>query len=312
MLNILLDYVFKITSIVPTPQASTAFLKQVLVVVKPKDGATEDTITACINNTEVAALTNNTEAAQLFNAGMSRIYVVAVDALTGLDDILAGPNGKSFFTILISSDFSDAEMDAADFGTFDGVIGMASTDDAKNATRAATENVSAWHSTSTNKAKNMFFAFGKLLSNSLTWRNQQYITAPFADDVDTLGEAEALFDDKISFVMSDAQYGHRVSLFAAGGKAIIAPYIIKNLMIDMQSKALQYLSANQPQYTYTHAALIEDELQKVLQGYFDKQELVAGTVEIKLEEENFVASGYINIATPTAFWRIFAEMKQTL
>lgn len=311
-MNILLDYFFTITAIEPTPAASTAFLKQVLAVVKPKVGATEDTITLCTTKSAVDAFsTTNTEVDELFDAGMNRVYVLAVDALSGLDAILEG-HESDFFTILITSDFSDAEMDAADFGAFKGVIGMASTDDAKNTTRAAIANRSAWHSTSTNKAKNMFYAFGKLLSNSLNWRNQQYITMPYADDVATLGDAEALFDDKVNFVISDTEFGNRLALFCAGGKAIVAPYILKNLQIDMQSSALSYISGNQPAYTLKQAALLEDELQKVVQGYIDDEEVEAGTVEVTLEEDNFVASGDINVAEPKALWRIFAEMRQTL
>lgn len=309
-MNILLDYFFPITAINPTAQASTAFLKQALVVVKPKEGATEDTITLCTTSGQIAALTDNVEALQLLNAGMSRVYVVAVDDLD-LASILEG-HESDFYTILVSSDFNDTEMDGADFGAFTGVIGMASTDDAKNTTRAATENRVAFHSTATNKAKNMFFAFGKLLSNALSWRNQQYITMPFADDVDTLGEANTLFDDKISFVLDDTQYGKRLGLFAVGGKAIVAPYIRRNLEIDMQSAALTYISGNQPNYTKTAAALLEDELQKVVDSYIERQWIEAGTVQVKLEQENFVASGYINIAEPKALWRIVGEIQQTL
>jgi hypothetical protein len=310
-MNILLDYFFPITAIEPTPAASTAFLKQVLVVVKPKVGATEDVITLCTSMSAVAAFTDNVEAQQLFNAGMGRVYVTAVDDLLEIGDIIEG-HESDFYTILISSDFTDAEMDAAVFGAFEGVIGMASTDDAKNTTRAAISKRSAWHSTGTNKAKNMFYAFGKLLSNSLNWRNQQYITMPLADDVDTLGEAEALFDDKVNFVISDTEFGNRLALFCAGGKAIVAPYIIKNLQIDMQSAALTYISGNQPAYTLKQAALLEDELQKVVQDYIDDESLEAGTVEVLLEEDNFVASGNINVAEPKALWRIFGEMRQTL
>jgi hypothetical protein len=432
-MNILLDYFFPIASIEPTPAASTAFLKQVLVVVKPKSGATEDTITLCTSMSQVAALTDNTEAQQLFNAGMNRVYVVAVDDLD-LASILEG-HESDFFTLLVSGDFSDAEIDeayatgtvtitdyaalltttadtiavagvtftaqsgAATLGTatfraatdnaataaslaaqinahatasalvtasvdgavvtitandlgvsgndiavaytdngsptvgltlaglsggklsggagllvgaFAGVIGVSSTNDIKNASRAATSNWAAFHTTSGNKAKNMFYAFGKLLSNSLNWTNQQYITMPFADDVDTLGEALALFDDKISFVLDDSQYGKRLGLFAQGAKAIIVPYIKRNLEIDMQSAALSYISGNQPQYTKVQAALLEDELQKVVQSYVDRQWIEAGTVEVKLEQANFVASGYINIAEPSALWRIEGEMRQTL
>ena len=309
-MNILLDYFFPITAISPTPEASTAFLKQVLVVVKPKSGATEDTITLCTTMSAVAAFTDNTEAQQLFNAGMSRVYVVAKDDLD-LATILEG-HETDFYTILISSDYNDTEVDAMDLGAFKGVVGVSSTDDAKNATRAAVENFCAFHTTSGNKAKNMFYAFGKLLSNSLSWLNQQYITVPFADDVDTLGEANALFDDKISFVIDDSQFGKKLSLFACGGKAIVAPYIIKNLEIDLQSEALSYVSGNQPNYTKVQAALLEDELQKVVKGYIDNQSIEAGTVEVKLENDNFVASTYINVSEPKALWRIFGEIRQTL
>lgn len=310
-MNILLDYFFPITAIEPTPAASTAFLKQVLVVVKPKSGATEDTITLCTSMSAVAAFTDNVEAQQLFNAGMGRVYVLAVDALTTLDTILVG-HESDFFTILISSDFNDTEMDLAEFGAFTGVIGMASTDDAKNITRAAIANRSAWHSNGTNKAKNMFFAFGKLLSNSLNWRNQQYITMPLADNITTLGSAESLFDDKVNFVISDTEFGNRLALFCAGGKAIVAPYILKNLQIDLQSAALSYVSGNQPAYTLKQAALLEDELQKVVQDYIDDESIEAGTVEVELNEDNFVAAGNINVAEPKALWRIFGEMRQTL
>jgi len=311
-LNILLDYFLPITSIEPTPAASTAFLKQALVVVKPKVGAVENTITLCTTTAGIDAFSDtNAEGDQLFAAGMGRVFVVAVDDLTLLGDILEG-HESDFFTILISSDFSDAEVTAGDFGAFTGVIGVSSVDDAFLAIQGAIENRAAFHATAGNKAKNMFFAFGKMLSNALNWRNQQYITMPLADDVATIGDANALFDDKVSFVISDDEYSNRLALFAAGGKAIVGPYIKRNLEIDMQSSALSYISGNQPSYTKKQAALIEDELQKVVLSYIEREWIEAGTVEIKLEQDNFVASGYINISEPKALWRIFAEMRQTL
>lgn len=311
-MNILLDYFFPITAIEPTPQASTAFLKQVLVVVKPKSGAVEDTVTLVTSKTAVDAFTTtNVEVDELFNAGMSRVYIIAKDDLTTLGDNIEGKE-SDFYTILISSDFSDAEIDAADFGAFEGVVGMASTDDAKNATRAAIKNRVAFHSSSTNKAKNMFYAFGKLLSNSLNWRNQQYIAMPYADDVATLGEANALFDDKVSFVISDSEFGNRLALFAVGGKAIVAPYVLKNLRVDMQSAALSYISGNQPNYTKKQAALLEDELDKVIKQYIADEWIEEGDAQVDLEESNFVASGDIVVTEPKALWRIFGEMRQTV
>lgn len=310
MAKILLDYFFNITAIESTPEASTAFLKNVLAIVKPKVGATEDTITLCTTKSAVDAFsTTNVEVDELFDAGMNRVYVVAVDDLTEIGTILEG-SASNFYTILVTSDFSDAEFDAAEFGDFEGVIGMASTDDAKNATRAAT--ISAWHSDSTSKAKNMFYAFGKLLSNTLNWKNQQYITVPYSNAVTELGDANTLFDSKISFVITDDEFGKRVALFAHAGEAIVKPYILKNLRVDMQSAALTYISGNQPDYNNKEASLLEDELDKVIQEYINDKWITAGTVEIKADQGNFVASGNINVAKPKAFWRIFGEMSETL
>lgn len=431
-MNILLDYVFPVTAITPTPAASTGFLKQVCLVVAPDTDVPTGVITACTTNAQIAALTENTEGQQFLAAGMSKVYILPMDDLN-LADALEGQN--DFYTLVISSDFDEADMTtaaadgtvtitsyanlidtAADTvtvegvafvaqagaatlgtatfraatsneatatslaaqinahadldgvvtaaavgavvtitaaesgwegndvdvsytdgspttvgatlaglvggklsggagifpGTFSGVIGVSSDDSSFATAQAAIEKRCSFWTTSTNKAKNMCYAFGKLLSNALNWRNQQYITMPFADDTDTLGEAESLFDDKVSFVISDDEFGERLAMFAAGGKAIVAPYITRNLEIDMQSATLSYISGNQPQYTLSAATQLENKLKDVIQDYVDLQWITEGTVEVRLIEDNFVASGFINIAEPKALWRVFAEMQQTL
>lgn len=310
-MNILLDYFFPITSIEPTAQAATGFLKQALVVALPKSGQTPGSITLCTSPAAIAAKTDNTEATQLLNAGMSKVYILIVAATADIAAAIEG-HEADFHTILISSDFVDADLATMDLGDFKGVVGVQSTSDVTTAAQAAIENRAAFHTTTGNKAKNMMFAFGKLLSNALAWRNQQYITMPFADDVATLGDANTYFDDKVNFVISDDEFGNRLGLFAAGGKAIVSPYIKKNLELDFQSKALTYITANQPQYTKKQAALLEDELKKVIQLYIDREWIDSGTVSVTLEQENFVAAGAINISEPKALWRIFGEMRQTL
>lgn len=433
-MNILLDYVFPVTAITPTASASTAFLKQVAVVAKPKAGQEGNVgeIYECTTMTQVAARTDNTNAQQLFNAGMNKVYILLADDLA-LDEFLAD-SGNSFYTLLISDDFADADItsaqadgvvtitDYADLvsgtadtisvggiaftaqagaatlgqatfqaatsneltaaslvaqinahattselvtaaavgavvtitandagwagndiavayadndtnvgatlsgltdgkltggagvfaGAFTGVIGVASDDQDFLDDQAAIENRVAFFIDDANGAKNMFYAFGKILSNSLNWNNQQYITMPFDDGVDTLGSANSLFDDKISFVISDDEFSKRLALFAAGGKAIVAPYITKNLQIDLQSKALTYISGNQPQYTKTEAALLENSLKDVIDSYIDRNWIESGIVEVTLEQSNFVASGSINISEPKALWRVASEIRQTL
>lgn len=312
-MNILLDYIFPIQAIEPTPEASTAFLKQILVVVKKKSGGVDNVITQCTTQTEIAAVTDNLDAQYVLNGGMSRVKVLTV---ADLGDVAAQILGKEsdFFTMIISSDFTDSNVTTdLDVGAFEGVVAVQSNDKTTFLlAQAVIENRVAFYDTTTNKAKNLCFAFGKMMSNPLQWRNQQYITMPFASDVANLGVAETLFDERVSFVMADTQYGNRLAFFVVGGKAVVSPYIKRNLQVDMQSKALGYISANQPGYTKTQAALLEDELQKVVDEYIAVQWIEDGTVSVALVEDNFVASGEINIAEPKALWRIFGEMRATL
>lgn len=437
MANTLLDFFFKITAINPTPAASTAFLKQACLVVAPKGGVLTRVPTLCTSMSQVAALTNNTEAQQLFNAGMTRVYILPADDLD-LSEVME-TYGTDFFSVIISSDFNDAAIvptqaqgvftvsnyanlvsgtadkvtiagvdlvaqsgavvageakfqaatsnnataaslaaqinehptlkllvvasvvgavvtvkaidsgsngnditatytdgdaqvggawtglsggklaggDGLFLGVFEGVCGIASNDLAFLEAQAAIENRVAFYKSGTNGAKNLCFAFGKLLSNTLDWTNQQYVTMPFADDVDSVGEAENLFDLRISFVIQDQQYGTRLALFCAGGVAIVAPYIIRNLEIDMQSKGLQYVSANQPAYTKKHAALLQDELDKIIngspdaRGYVQKGWIESGSVQVLLEQDDFVATGLINVKKPRALWRIVGTITQS-
>ena len=112
MSKILLDYFFKIISINPTPAASTAYLKNACVVVSPKGGYAGDlgTPILCTTNAQIAAVTDNIEARELLNAGLSRVYVMPVADLNMADFLAAEAALNKFFTLLISSDFDDADV----------------------------------------------------------------------------------------------------------------------------------------------------------------------------------------------------------
>ncbi len=425
-MKILLDYAFPISVITPTPQASTAFLKQACVVCTPKSGQEGNvgTIYECANMAAVAARTDNTNAQQLFNAGMSKVYILLSDDLD-MGTALGDGAGSDFYTLLISDDFDESDYNGAStsavkayvavgdltftakkggvagnsititlvddstagdesisidgtditihmedgvstaqniadkvndsiatlalvsvaiamgeedtvqaaaveaplahgaaaiagtglgLGSWEGVVGLSNDDEEVCAMQAAIENRVAFFTKSENGAKNLCYAFGKLLSNLSNWTNQQYITMPFDDDVALLGDANTLFDDKVSFVISDSEFGTRLALFAVGHKAIVAPYILKNLRIDLQSSALAWIAGNEPSYTVKEASLLENRLQQdvVQANYIDRNLISAGTVEITLVQDNFVANGAIDVAEPKALWRVFGEMRETL
>lgn len=423
----LLDYVFPISVVSSIPAASTAFLRQVAIVCKPKAGQEGNVgnLYTCVNMTEVAARTANTEAQQLFNAGMTSVMVLLASDLD-LETYMTTHAGK-FFSLLISSDFSDEELETGlevaeataskkiqdilytskvagadgnditieyvntlasgdealitvtddaisvdidpaattaetiadaieadtdanalvsvvvdvgdetdiqaltgsaialeggvdevlgteglNVGTFDGVVGVYSNDMELLATQAALPKRCGFFGSQTNKAKSMFYAFGKMLSTLTSWYNQQYIEMPLNDGITEIGDANSLFDDKVSFVLNDEQYSNRLALFAAGGKAIVAPYILKNFRIDLQGAALQWIALNQPQFNLKNAALLESYLTKeIIDDYVERRLIESGTIEITLVENNFVASGSISVPTPKALWRVYSEMTET-
>jgi len=409
MRDLLLEYAFPIETIEPLASPSSEYLNNVCVVAKPKAGqeANVGTIYECDTMAEVAVRTDNANAQQLFNAGMTKVYVLLADDLD-----LATPleSASTFFTLLISDDFVDADiykkatltkaqliftaiaagaagndisiefldtgtagaevvtvttskisvameatvstatqikaaLDAStqamalisvattgtastaqaafaednlelgaqiEAGTWAGVVGVHSSDTAFLAIQAVITNRTAFFGNGTNKAKNMFFAFGKLLSGR-DWKNQQYIEMPFNDGIDTIAEAENLFDGKISFVINSTEYTNRLALFTNNRKAIVAPYIFEWFNLSMQGWGVQYIALNQPAYTLREASLLQDFLEEKAEARFVTPEIVESlTVKISLVEDNFIANGDLVIAEPKALWRVRAVVQQGL
>jgi hypothetical protein len=408
--DLLLEYAFPIEAIEPLAAPSAAYLKNVCVVAKPASGqeANVGTIYECATMAAVNVRTDNTNAQQLFNAGLSKVYVLLADDLTLITPLLTA---SSFFTLLISDDFVDADIsnlatltkgnltftalvdglggndisiefldtvsagseavtvtdtlisvaieggastatqikaaldasDAAmdlitveiesgegataqaafaednleggiilDVGTWGGVVGIYSNDTEFLALQAVITNRTAFFGSTINKAKNLFYAFGKLLSGR-DWTNQQYIEMPFNDGIDELSEAENLYSDKISFVINSTEYGNRLSLFTNNRKAIVAPYIFEYFQLSLQGWGVSYIALNQPKYTIREASLLQDYLQEKADERFIASEIVEElSVKISLVEDNFMANGDIVIAEPKALWRVNSVIQQGL
>lgn len=307
MASTLLDYTLKVTVKTPIPAASTAFLRKAVVICRPLENAEAGKLTLCVSKEDIQSVTDNKDAAYLLQGGLSSVFVYTAEDLDIADMLEEG--ASAFFTVLVSSDFSESDLENLDVGGFKGTVGATFLTREKAAAFAARENRCAFWGQGTHGAKNMFFAFGKLLSSD-PFQNQQYIEMPFSEEIQKLGMADTLFDQKVSFVLSDEEFGNRLAFFVSGGQAIIAPYIIEELKLKLQSKALQYINLNQPQYTIKEASLLEDALQGVIDQYTSRFIIEKGSVAVSLEEENFVASGSVIVSRPSALWRIRANLIQ--
>lgn len=195
-------------------------------------------------------------------------------------------------------------------GTWNGVIGVSEDDLTFLEAQALITKRTAFFGSATNGAKSMFYAFGKLLSNR-DWKNQQYLEMPVNDDIDTLSEAENLFDLKVSFVLNSTQYGNRLALFTNNRKAIVAPYIYEWFQISMQGWGVSYIALNQPDYTIREASLLQDYLKEQADETFVETKIVESlTVKISLVEDNFMANGDLAISEPKALWRVNAVLTE--
>lgn len=308
MSDILLDYAFTVNTITPLPSANAAYIRQVLAIVKPLNSGVPAVIVKCTTKSQVAAVTANQDVAELFNAGLNSVFVLPSDDLDVTEIIEAAQ--KDFFTILISSDFSTAELSDFGKGTFKGVIGYSFSDETAAKNFATVEKQCGFLSLTEVTASNMFFAFGKLLS-STSWKNQQYIQMPKDDGINDLGVAKGLFNERISFVLTSGDYGTRLAFFVAGKQAITAPYIYENLKLDAQSAAVSYIMLNEPDYTITEASLVENAVQGALDKKYVNTGLVtSASVSIELINDNFRATGTIAVPPPKALWGVDVDLIQ--
>ena len=306
MKDVLLEYVMKVDAYAPTPSASTAYIRKVLCIVKPLPEGATGTITECTTKAEVQALTN-ANCHVLLEAGLPSVYVLPMNDLNIADIVEA--DSKKFFTILVDGAFTNEDLNGFDAGDFAGVVGWTVENREQAKSWGYGNSNVGFYDLDVNGSQNMYYAFGKLLSAN-NWKNQQYIEMPLGSGISSINQAELMFEDSISFVLTSEEYKNRLALFASNRRAIVAPYVYEELTLKLQSKALQYISLNQPNYTEAEASLLEDALQGVVDGYVEQGILTHGKVVVSLTDEQFVAQASINIPEPKALWRIRATMKQ--
>ena len=297
-----------INGVVLSAQTTPVIAGEATFQAATSNNATASSIVAQINahatlkNIVIATLINNVITVKAKEAGSSGNLITAVYTNNG------GTAGGAW-TGLVSGKLSGG--DGLFLGTWSGVVGVSSDDVAFLETQAVITKRTAFFGNATNGAKSMFFAFGKLLS-SATWKNQQYVEMPVNDGIDTIAEALNLYNSKISFVLNSVQYGNRLAFFTNNRKAIVAPYLSELFQIMMQGWGVGYIALNQPAYTILQASLLEDYLAGEADKTFVQTNLIESvSVQISLVENNFTASGSLQIAEPKALWRVNSVLTET-
>lgn len=308
--HVLRNYVAKFQINEATPTPSVSWVKKIGVLVKGGD-SDEEGIYEISTPGQLTQYTKRTSISRIFDAGSTLMYIVRVKDPANFANVYK--EGK-FFTLIFSEDFTDQEVYntlETGLGKFDGVCARMFVLDESNdnaimdllkarpnfcsfATKQESDSVSF---------DNLYYCFSSLLSLD-EMDNRQYIDLPVTDKIFELGVAEKLFDKKVSFALTDSDYGVRLSLFAIGQKPVIAPYIDKLLQLDIQAAAIAATNLYKPNMTINSISNISDYIkQNVINKYINPETIPSITFKLNYNSEGWIAKGTITMSSIKALWR---------
>lgn len=311
--SLLLNFVVPTTIRETTPSADLSWLKNVMVIAEPKDGATD---TGINDYTSVAAVRAQTDSKcfELLEMGMGKISVCLASSLTAAKALLDADTTHRYMTVLVDPAFDDL-TDALAWNR-DYVLGWQSSTKADAVAAASAKDVCAFHDATDTNGILMYRSFGQFLSQN-TWKDLQLARL---DDTDTygitdMGTANELFAAGVSFAITDPEYKTCLALFAAGGKTITAPYILRQAKIQTQSLFVQYLALRNPKWTRREAGMIESYLNNNLQQIFVQTGLANElrlVVDLDTTEGDWYVAGVLQVEKPKAIWRMKLDFYQDI
>lgn len=311
--SLLLNFVVPTTERDVLPSADLSWLKNVMVIVKPKTGATD---TGINDYTSVAAVKAQTDSKcyELLEMGMSKISVCLAATLADAKTLLDADTTRRYMTLLVDPAFND--LTAALAWTRDYVLGWHTTTKADAKDAAAGDDVCAFYDAVDTNGILMYRAFGQFLSQN-TWKNLQLTRLDASDTygITDLGVANELFDAGVSFALTDPEYKTCLALFAAGKKTIVAPYVLRQSRIQTQSLFVQYLSLRNPNYTIREAGMIESYLNNNLNQIYVQTDMVEKlriTVDLDPTTDDWYVAGVLQVRKPRAIWRMKLDFYQDI
>jgi len=307
--SLLLNFVVPTTIQDVLPSADLSWLKDVVVIAKGNEAGIYD-----VRKKEDVTSKTTSKAYELLDSGMSKITLCIAASLDAAKEALDADKTHRYLTVLIDPAFDD--ITTALGWTRDYVLGWSTKDKENAKTAAKGKDVVAFNDPMDGDGILMYRAFGQFLSQN-TWKNMQLTRLDDSDQfgITNLGDANELFDAGVSFAITDPEYKTCLALFAAGGKTIVAPYILKQAKIQTQSLFVQYLSLRNPAYTVREAGLIESylnsNLNQLLVQTNDVEELRI-TVDLDSALDDWYVLGTLQVARPRAIWRMKMDFYQDI
>lgn len=311
--SLLLNFVVPTTIKEAVPSADLSWLKNVMVIAKPKSGSSASGI---VDYTSIATIKTDTDSKcfELMEMGMSKISICYGSSLEEAKALLDADSAHRYMTLIIDPVFDDIS-DAMEW-TRDYVLGWQSSTKADAVAAAAAKDVCAFYDATDTNGILMYRAFGLFLSQN-TWKDMQLARLDDSNlyGVTDMGTANELFAAGVSFALTDQEYKTCLALFAAGKKTITAPYILRQAKIQTQSLFVQYLALRNPKWTKREAGMIESYLNNNLNQIFIQTKLVNELrliVDLDTTEGDWYVAGVLQVEKPKAIWRMKLDFYQDI
>lgn len=299
--SLLLNFVVPTTIRDVLPSADLSWLKDAVVIVQGDNPGLYDVV----KKEDVTSRTTS-KCFELLDSGMSKFTLCVAATLEAAKALLDADQTRRYLTVLIDPAF-ESITDALGW-TRDFVMGWSTKDKSLAIAGAAGNDVCVFYDPKDEDGILMYRAFGQFLSQN-SWKNMQLTRLDDSDQfgVTDMGTAEELFAAGVSFAITDPEYKTCLALFAAGGKTIVSPYVMKQAKIQTQSLFVQYLSLRNPNYTIREAGLIESylnsNLDQLLVQTSDVEELRI-TVDLDSSLNDWYVLGTLEVKRPRAIWRM--------
>lgn len=213
-----------------------------------------------------AHYTDNVDVQFLMAGGLHTVYLLMKAEEIDPDDLMVIDfDPTSYFTLCHSSDYELVDAQNILFSDFQGVTVYATSDIEKAEELSQTYAV---FYDENNAYTGAYEQLGYFLTQ-LYWRNNQYYVLDRSNPVstvNTLGEADALFEKRISFYLNGSD-GPTLGFFGCAGGAITTTYLHKLIQLETQQAITSYIQVNEPNDTAVQRINIEETAMSVIEKY---------------------------------------------
>lgn len=265
--------------------------------------------------TSFADYTDNTDVPFFMVGGLNTVYLLikAEEINPANSDDVIDFDPTNYFTLCHSSDTPLEIAKYIKFADFKGVTVYATNDLTKAEELSKTDAV--FYDAGGSYA-GAYEQFGYFLTQ-VYWRNNQYYVLDGdnpASTITALGEADSLFEKRISFYLNGSG-GPTLGFFGCAGEAITKTYLNKLIQLETQEAITSYIQVNEPNDTAVQRINIEEAAMAVIEKYegypyFYLDADKNNYIHILKSDDMYFVDGEAEIKIADPIWRAQIQVKE--